>query len=89
MHGKTYTPGDVVQHQGKVYSKDSDGDDSPPDAVPGGWTEVVNHNLPEFEAIEASFNSYEQRKAAHKATVMAKLMKEGLNPDDVQAVLNA
>lgn len=88
-HGKSYSPGDVVKHQGKVYSKDADGDDSPPDAVPGGWTELADNNLPEYEAIEASFSSYEQRVADHKAQVLAKLQAEGLSPDAVKAVLNA
>lgn len=38
--GTTYQPGDVVQHQGKLYRKVDDGDNSEPDAVPGGWTEA-------------------------------------------------
>jgi hypothetical protein len=84
-----YQPGDVVLHNGEPYQKLDDGDNSPPDHVPGGWLLVENNNLPDYQAIEASFNSYEQRVAAHRAEVLAKLQAEGLSPDDVKAVLNA
>ena len=33
-----YGPGDHVKHEGKVYLKDDDGDNSEPDDVPGGWS---------------------------------------------------
>jgi hypothetical protein len=88
-HGKSYAPGTVVLHEGKVYRKDADGDDSPPDAVPGGWSELPNTNLSEFLAIEASFTSYEERKAKHQAEVRKKLAAAGLAEADVLAVLSA
>ena len=87
--GVVYQPGTVVTYQGQVYQKLDDDDQSPPDDIPGGWVEITNDNHQEFEKIEASFNSYEQRKADHKAEVLAKLAAEGLNPDDVKAVLDA
>jgi len=34
-----YQPGDLVQHQGKLYRKADDKDNTEPDAVPGGWIE--------------------------------------------------
>ena len=85
----SYATGDLVTHNGVKYRKLDDGDTSAPDDVPGGWVEITNDNHQEFEKIEASFNSYEQRKADHKAEVLAKLAAEGLNPDDVKAVLDA
>jgi len=90
-NGKTYTPGTVVTYKGKVYSKANDGDNSPPDSVPGGWTEISgpNTNVQEYVAIQQSLGSYEQRAKDHKAEVLAKLAAEGLSPDDVRAVLNA
>lgn len=90
-NGKTYTPGTVVTYDGKVYSKDNDGDNSPPDSVPGGWTEISgpNTNVQEYAAIEQSLGSYESRREQHKQDVMAKLAAEGLAPEDVKAVLNA
>ena len=33
----TYATGDHVKHEGKVYQKADDGDNSAPDSVPGGW----------------------------------------------------
>lgn len=91
--GVTYPPGAVVEHQGTVYIKDNDGDQSPPDAVPGGWSVVHSPNLPEYEAIEASFASYEQRRDAHlaamaaaKASAEAKLAALGLTKEELQAL---
>ena len=37
MPDVTYATGDHVKHEGKVYQKADDGDNSPPDDVPGGW----------------------------------------------------
>lgn len=87
--GKTYDPGTVVLHKGEVYQKDNDADQSEPDQVAGGWSYLPNTNATEYQAIEASFNSYEQRVADHKAQVLAKLQAEGLSPDAVKAVLSA
>lgn len=36
----TYQPGDEVQHNGKLYRKDNDDDQTVPDEVAGGWSEV-------------------------------------------------
>jgi hypothetical protein len=87
--GDSYDPGTVVLHQGKAYTKLDDGDNSPPDAVPGGWQELETSNVAEYQAIEASFSSYEERKAKHQAEVRSKLAAAGLSEDDVKAVLNA
>ena len=89
--GTTYIPGSVVLHDGKAYQKLDDGDNSPPDDVPGGWKLIPDDrsNLTEYQAIEASLGSYEQRVKDHKAEVLAKLAAEGLDPSDVKAVLNA
>ena len=88
--GITYKSGEVVKHQGKLYQKADDGDNSAPDDVPGGWVAVSSeNNLAEFEAIETSFLSYEERKAKYQADVLAKLKAAGLDPAAVQAVLNA
>jgi hypothetical protein len=83
-----YQPGNLVTHQGVVYQKLDDGDQSPPDSVPGGWVIVENTNLAEFNAIATSFSSYEERVRQHKADILAKLQAAGLNPDDVKAVLD-
>ena len=37
MPDVTYATGDHVKHEGKVYQKADDGDNSEPDSVPGGW----------------------------------------------------
>ena len=37
MPDVTYATGDHVKHEGKVYQKADDGDNSEPDDVPGGW----------------------------------------------------
>ena len=87
--GKTYDPGTVVLHKGEVYQKDNDADQTEPDPVAGGWSHLPNTNVVEYQAIEASFNSYEADKAKYQAQVLAKLQAEGLNPDAVKAVLNA
>jgi hypothetical protein len=89
--GKNYSVGELVIHKGRLFSKDADTDQSEPDEVAGGWSYIPdeNNNLIAYQAIEASFSSYEQRVAAHKAEVLAKLQAEGLSPDAVQAVLNA
>ena len=89
--GITYSPGSAVLHDGKLYQKLDDGDNSTPDDVPGGWELIPDDrsNLKEYQAIEASLGSYEQRVKDHKAEVLAKLAAEGLDPLDVKAVLNA
>ena len=90
-----YAAGTVVIHQDKVYQKLDDGDNSPPDSVPGGWVEVPpeRNNLAEYTAIEASLGSYEQRVkdhqakvAAAKASAGAKLKALGLTVDELQAL---
>ena len=90
-NSKSYTAGDVVVHQDKLYQKLDDGDNSPPDDIAGGWVEVPpeRNNLAEYTAIEASLGSYEQRVKDHKAEVLAKLAAAGLEPADVLAVLGA
>ena len=35
--GVIYAPGTQVKHKGRIYEKANDGDNSPPDDVPGGW----------------------------------------------------
>ena len=92
---QSYTAGDVVVHQHKLYQKLDDGDNSPPDDIAGGWGEIPpeRHNLAEYTAIEASFGSYEQRVkdnkakvAAAKASAEAKLKALGLTVDELQAL---
>jgi hypothetical protein len=86
--GNRYTEGTIVIHDNKVYKKDADEDNSPPDSVAGGWTEIENTNLAEFQAIADSFNSYEARRDAHKQKVLSQLKAAGLSADEVKAVLN-
>ena len=90
-NSKSYTAGTVVVHQDKLYQKLDDGDNSPPDSVPGGWVEVPpeRNNLAQYTAIETSLGSYEERKAKHQAEVRKKLAAAGLEPADVLAVLGA
>ena len=38
--GTTYQPGDLVQHQGKLYCKADDNDQTEPDSIGGGWIET-------------------------------------------------
>ena len=94
-NSKTYTAGNVVVHQDKLYQKLDDGDNSPPDDVAGGWVEIPpeRNNLAEYTAIEASLGSYEQRVkdhqakvAAAKASAEAKLKALGLTVDELQAL---
>ena len=87
--GVVYQPGTVVTHAGKVYQKLDDGDNSPPDEIPGGWLLIENTNLDEYNAIDQALSSFESRRETHRAEVLAKLAAEGLDPSDVQAVLNA
>ena len=90
-NSQTYTAGTVVIHQGKLYQKLDDGDNSPPDDIGGGWVEIPpeRNNLAEYTAIEASLSSYEDRKKAHRAAILKKLTDAGLSPDDVKAVLES
>lgn len=92
---KSYASGELVRHSGKVYCKSDDGDQSPPDSVPGGWVEVdpAHSNLAEFEAIANSFASYEARVQAHqskmtaaKQSAMGKLAALGLTADEINAL---
>ena len=94
-NSKNYTAGTVVVHQDKLYQKLDDGDNSPPDSVPGGWVEVPpeRNNLAEYTAIETSLGSYEQRVkdrkakvAAARASAEAKLKALGLTVDELQAL---
>jgi len=87
--GVTYQPGTVVTYQGQAYQRLDGGDDSEPDDNPGGWQLLENTNLDEYRHIEESMSSYEARREAHKAEVIAALEAEGLDPDDVRVVLNA
>jgi hypothetical protein len=91
--GDIYDPGAVVGHQGQAYRKLDDGDNSPPDAVPGGWELLQNSNLQQYEVIEAALGSYEQRRDAHiaavaaaKASAEAKLKALGLTVEELQAL---
>lgn len=87
-----YAPGSAVEYQGKVYEKLDDNDQSPPDEIGGGWRRIdncPNCNVAQYEAIEASFTSYEQRVKDHKAAVLAQLVAAGLDPADVKAVVDA
>ena len=88
-----YDANEVVEHNGKVYQKLDDNDQTEPDSIGGGWVELQNTNLQQYELIEASFNSYEQRKAQHQAAVKAakasaeaKLAALGLTKEELQAL---
>jgi hypothetical protein len=85
----TYETNAVVLHNGEAYFKLDDSDQSEPDHIGGGWQLVPNSNATEYTAIEASFSSYEERKAKHQAEVRQKLAAAGLEPADVLAVLGA
>jgi hypothetical protein len=85
----TYSAGDLVSHNGEVYRKVNDADQSEPDAIPGGWELMPSTNLSEFNAIATSFSTYEERVRKHKADTLAKLHAAGLEPADVKAVLEA
>ena len=87
--GVTYQPGTVVTYQGQAYQRLDGGDDSEPDDNPGGWQLLENTNLDEYRHIEESMSSYEARREAHTAEVLAALEADGLDPDDVRVVLNA
>ena len=87
--GVDYQPGTVATYEGQVYQKLDDSDISPFDDTPGGWLLVENTNLHEYEAIDQALGSFESRRDAHKAEVLAALEAEGLAADDVRAVLNA
>ena len=87
-----YPANAIVEHQGKVYEKLDDNDQSPPDEIGKAWRRIDNDphcNVAQYEAIETSFNSYEQRVKDHKAAVLAKLKAAGLDPADVKAVVDA
>jgi hypothetical protein len=86
-----YQPGDFVLHNGKVYRKDNDTDQTAPDDVEGGWSEVPadQTNLAQYEVIAASFAGYEEKTRKHKEDVLAKLRAAELQPADVLAVLEA
>lgn len=93
QNGVAYAPGAIVTHQGKVYSKDADSDQTMPDDQKGGWSLLQDTNLQQYELIETSFNSYEQRVAAHQAAVAAakasaeaKLQALGLTVEELQAI---
>jgi hypothetical protein len=88
-----YTPGTIVEHQGKAYRKANDYDQTMPDDKAGGWEELPNNNLQQFETIEAALGSYEQRRDAHlaavaaaKASAEAKLQALGLTVEELQAL---
>ena len=92
---ETYAPGDVALHEGTLYQKLDDGDNSAPDEVPGGWELIPEEqtNLQEYLAVEQSLTSYEQRKAARlaqvaaaRASAIAKLEAIGLTVDEVTAL---
>jgi len=87
--GTTYTAGTIVTHNGGVYQKADDGDNTEPDAIAGGWSVLENSNVAEFNAIASSFSTYEERVRKHKAATLAKLHAAGLDPDEVKAVLTA
>ena len=89
QRGVVYQPGVVVTYRGKVYQKLDDGDQSPPDNIPGGWKLIENTNLAEYNAIDRALGSFESRRDTHRAEVLAKLAADGLDPADVRAVLNA
>ena len=87
--GVDYQPGTVVTYQGNVYQKLDDDDQSPPDDIPGGWKLVENTNLDQYNAIDQALGSFESRRDAHKADILAQLAADHLDPADVRAVLNA
>jgi hypothetical protein len=88
-----YQPGSLVTHQGAVYQKLDDGDQSEPDGVAGGWQLLVTSNVAEYNAIAQSFASYEARVQAHqskmtaaKRSAMGKLAALGLTADEINAL---
>ena len=90
-----WSPGLVVEYKGKLYRKLDDGDNSPPDEVPGGWSELPKDetNLAEYLKVETALNSYEAKRDAHKAKVAAdrksaeaKLEALGLTVDELKAL---
>ena len=87
--GTTYAQGEMVHHDGNLYIKTDDSDTSLFDDTSSGWQLVENTNLDEYQPVEQALSSYESRREAHTAEVLAALEAEGLDPDDVKAVLNA
>lgn len=90
-----WSPGLVVEHNGKLYKKLDDGDNSAPDDVPGGWVEVPKDetNISEYLTIEAQLSSFEARAkehqehlAAERASAEAKLKALGLTVDELKAL---
>ena len=92
-----YEPGEVVLHQGKMYAKLDDGDNTAPDAVAGGWQEVRDvqaEGLAEYQAIEASFSTYEERVKLHQAELalkrqqtIEKIKALGATDEDIAALV--
>jgi hypothetical protein len=87
--GVAYTPGVVVTHNGEVYKKLRDDDQSEPDLIGGGWELVENSNVADYEAVASAFNAYESKKAAHKQKVAKMIRDAGLTPGDVLVTLTA
>ena len=90
-----YTPGEVVVHEGKVYSRDSNPGHSTPGTELCGWCEIPENqtNLQSYLAVEQSFGDYESRRdayqaklAADKASAEAKLAALGLTADEIKAL---
>jgi len=89
LSGVDYEPGAVVTYLGQVYQKLDDDDQGEPDISPIAWQLIQHTNLSEYQAIDQSLGSYEARREAHKAEVLAALKADGFAVDDVRAVLDA
>jgi hypothetical protein len=82
-----YSHGDYVLHNGEVYVKVDDDDQSEPDNIAGGWELVPNTNVVEYNAIVEAFESYEAKKAAHRRKVHDVLAAAGITDGDALRTL--
>ena len=95
--GKNYLTGSRVIHEGKVYEKLDDDDQSPPDDIGGGWLEILisKESLDRYQKIVESFSTYEARVIQHqqqqaqaKQSALEKLNKLGITTEELEALLN-
>jgi hypothetical protein len=89
----TYAAGATVLHDGKVYEKLADGDQSPPDDIGGGWKPRKAAGLESYRSVAAVLDGYEERVKQHqaklasaKASAKAKLTALGLTVEELQAL---
>jgi len=91
--GKNYLTGSRVIHEGKVYEKLDDDDQSPPDDIGGGWRLLNVEGVEHYQSIASVLDSYEERVQQHqarlaaaKASAEAKLTALGLTVEELQAI---